>query len=368
MLVWLPVLAIGKTNAYILMLPLQVAMVCTCCYLMYCCAEMTIGREKPAVPVFVWLLGMVFLGLDPMITQNYSDIPAMFLISICAWLVLRIRDGGRWRVIQLFLLGLISMFGYSLKPQITFVLIGAVLAVLLPEGIRHFRKYRKLALCVLALVLGMAIGAGCASAAVNSLDLELLPERRVGPTHYLMMGLNPEGMGIYSDADMWISTNALNYELRTQANIDTILQRLHDTPLGEYALHFLRKQLTNYNDGSFAWFYTIRGGEIINWCDMPLTISALSAPIRDFYTGSGFVTFQGLANALWLALLLLGAIGGLTKKKDGLSSLRLTLLGLTLFQILFEASPRYLYAFAPVYCLMAGSGLAVLRDLRSPRT
>lgn len=171
MLVWLPVLAIGKTNAYIIMLPLQVAMVCTCCYLMYCCAEMTIGSEKPAVPVFVWLLGMIFLGLDPMITQNYSDIPAMFLISICTWLVLRIREGGKWRIVQLFLLGLISMFGYSLKPQITFVLIGAVLAVLLPEGIRHFRKYKKLALCVLALVLGMAIGSGCASAAVNSLNL-----------------------------------------------------------------------------------------------------------------------------------------------------------------------------------------------------
>ena len=362
-LVWFVTLAIGKTNAYVLMLPLQIAMITVCIHLMFVCAEMTCGRERPAVSAFVWLLAFVFIGLNPMITQNYSDIPAMLLIACCAYFTLCIRF-GRHRVRHLFLLGLLSLFGYSLKPQVTFVLIAAVLTVLLPEGIRHIRQYRRWLVCAASLLCGLVLGFAGAEAAVNSLPLQLNREAGVGIPHYLMLGLDTETMGMYSQEDYWISTSYATKAERTAGTLQLVAERVKEAGAGNMALLFLRKLLTNYNDGSFAWYYTIRGGEIINWCDMPLTIPGLSAAIRDFYTGSGFTVFQGLAQSVWLALLVLAALGGLRSTPDGLSVLRLAVLGLTLFQEIFEASPRYLYAYAPVYCLLAGGGLAYLLSRR----
>lgn len=94
---------------------------------------------------------------------------------------------------------------------------------------------------------------------------------------------------------------------------------------------------------------------------MPLTIPALAAPLRSLMLGEKKIILIHFFQALWLALLLFSAFS-CREKDDGLSVIRLTLLGHILFTLLFEANPRYLLCVLPLYCLLAASGLAGLAE------
>lgn len=41
----------------------------------------------------------------------------------------------------------------------------------------------------------------------------------------------------------------------------------------------------------------------------------------------------------------------------------LAVIGLTLFELLFEARARYLYTYVPVYCVLAALGMQEIRRL-----
>ena len=40
----------------------------------------------------------------------------------------------------------------------------------------------------------------------------------------------------------------------------------------------------------------------------------------------------------------------------------LSIAGLTLFEVLFEARARYLYTYAPVFCILAANGIEKLNS------
>lgn len=121
----------GMNAAYVLLLPVQCACSSIAIWCVYRCAMLTFARERPAAGVLAWVVAWLMLGLNPQITQNYSDVPAVALIGICSVLALRIRE-GRGVPLLLGLLSFISVIGYHLKPQICFVLIAAVPLVLIP--------------------------------------------------------------------------------------------------------------------------------------------------------------------------------------------------------------------------------------------
>ena len=77
-----------------------------------------------------------------------------------------------------------------------------------------------------------------------------------------------------------------------------------------------------------------------------------------------------MSQALWLATLLLCALAGLRGHAGDadvrgrvVCALMLTVLGLTLFEMLFEARARYLYSSLPVFVTLAMLGLGRLDGL-----
>ena len=64
--------------------------------------------------------------------------------------------------------------------------------------------------------------------------------------------------------------------------------------------------------------------------------------------------------AVWLLILLLCFCAGLGRVNDDnqkiYSVIFLAIIGLTAFELLFEARARYLYTYVPVYCILAGIG------------
>ena len=63
---------------------------------------------------------------------------------------------------------------------------------------------------------------------------------------------------------------------------------------------------------------------------------------------------------IWLTCLGLGILGVCYKNQKEKSVLMLSVIGLTIFELLFEARSRYLYAYVPLYILLAIYGVALL--------
>ena len=183
----------------------------------------------------------------------------------------------------------------------------------------------------------------------------------MGPSHYFMMGLNPDTDGVYSSDDCGFSFSITDKKLRTSENVRVAVERIKEYgPLGVFK-HCIKKTLVNYGDGTFFF-----GGEGTFYKIVyPEKNSYISQKLRDFFwrSGNGYMINATIKQFVWLFVLVI-SIGNARYlfKKDEISSdllyiVLLSIIGSGLFQLLFEARSRYLYIYAPYFIILAMTGL-----------
>ena len=64
---------------------------------------------------------------------------------------------------------------------------------------------------------------------------------------------------------------------------------------------------------------------------------------------------------IWLAVLAVGIFSIFRKEKE-VAVIMLSVIGLTVFELLFEARARYLYTYTPFYILLAAIGIQHFRS------
>ena len=69
--------------------------------------------------------------------------------------------------------------------------------------------------------------------------------------------------------------------------------------------------------------------------------------------------FSNFELMVWIAILFLGILSVFLNKKE-LSVIMLAVIGLTVFELLFEPRARYLYTYAPFYIILAVSGIQMI--------
>ena len=74
-----------------------------------------------------------------------------------------------------------------------------------------------------------------------------------GMSHFLMMGNNEEGGGVYSEDDVIYSKSFATPQERKKANIQRAFERIKDMGTVGYSRFLAKKILTVYNDGTYAW-------------------------------------------------------------------------------------------------------------------
>ena len=315
------------------------------------------------------LLYALLVGLSPWVTIPYSDSVGLFFpVALLAVLLMMKRD-GKTGLARMFLLAFLAVSGYRIKPQIIIVLIAAaMMASAAALAKRAFKPCRGTACRAAAFGAGALCAALACNAMAADVGVELDENKTFGPAHYLMMGLNTETFGAYAQRDVSASWRMEDKASRTAMNLETAAQRLGDMgPVG-LAQQVIRKTLTNYNDGTFCWGYEgVFFREIL-----PEPDGVLAPVLRDVYYGPDnghtggygrfFPFWQNGVQAVWLLTLALSALCAALVRDERLCVVMLTLIGLTLFETLFEARARYLYCFAPLYVMLAASGLDALRS------
>ena len=349
LIVWKLTLLLGGGSAYLPLLALNCAMTAAAFHLLHRTAELATGSR--AVAWLAWLLCVVFIGLNPIVSVIYSDVPAMLLICLGLYLTERFRRTEH-RPRTLALLGVTAVLAWKLKPQAAIVEIAAALLVLLPEAFTLRRAPLRVLKGAACLLLAAALTLGAVSALCAILPEASDPSLAVGPTHYLMMGLNPDTMGAYSAADLQLTESFAAGSDRVIGNLSIAWQRMKKMGFTGLLLHELRKLTTCSADGTLGWIEYVSPKGMPYWTETPLTMSAVSEPLRNaVQSDAWFCVWQ----ALWLGLLCFSLLSCF--RPDGLSLARLTVLGLILFLLIFETGSRYVFQASPLFCLLAASGL-----------
>ena len=321
---------------------------------LFLCARKLVGRRGA---VFALSLALSLVGFHYGVVCPYSDIYSMLAVMAFLYLYLcppKRGAAGAWAAVGM---GAVAAVGGKIKPQ---ALIPAIAVGMVELAYRRWDRERLLYLgkrlacfTVGALVALLAVEGLTRGLTGGVLTPELRAEKEVPFTHYLMMGLNPDTRGFFSSED-WAATHAIpGGAAKSAYHWRVIGQRLGDLgPLGLLGFLLEKARLI---------FHHVR---VDMWVRAPFpSQDPLSVAIQQAFCqgGAGFDVYQRLLQGLWVWLLALWVLPVVFcpdsfRDKAG-TALRLSVMGLALFELLFEGGPRYLFHQYPVFILLAVWGL-----------
>ena len=300
-----------------------------------------------------WIIFIAYIGVSPWVVIPYSDSLGLLFPILELWILVRLRFVQK-KLPYLISLGIIGSIGYHLKPQAGIVLIAAIVLFLI-EIVCENQKRKEKALCLATILIVFVLAGAIPKAIGNALNIPLDKNREFGATHFVMMGMNPEKRGIYSQEDCDYSHSFNDTASRKNGELSIIKERLAEYGAVGYIKLLNEKLLTTYGDGSFAW-----GLEGVFWREIPLQKNdGISELVRSFYYRDGefYGTFLTYMQCFWIAVLFLQLFNKTTKKCGIIPVIELSIIGLTIFELLFESRARYLYIYSPFYIFMAVCGV-----------
>lgn len=352
-------------------------------YLVYSVALELVKSKLTAL--FAFLFYCAYIGTSPWFSIPYSDATGiLFPIAILRLWQLANRNKSVIKKGALYAcIGILSFLGYHIKPQIIIVLIAIVILQLIKLFFVNLkqRTWREDAIKLGALALAFLLSTAAYNAFLSAQkDLQLDPQREYGISHFFMMGLNEERHGVWHEEDVAYSGSFATAEERAKGNWEKAIQRIKDYGVDGMLEHLTKKTLVNYGDGSFAWgvegtfFVEIPeepNGSVSRWFR-----SFVYAPwVSDgaYAQPSRFEDFLTLSQLAWIITLTLATVSFrfLLKRKneregDETAVMLLSLIGLTLFETLFEPRSRYLFTYAPFFIISASIGLFfILKALKA---
>lgn len=308
-----------------------------------------------------WLLYALFIGTSPWTIIPYSDSLAL-PIPILIFRLYQTSGTGWKRIAKWFLIGLFAYFGYKIKPQCLIVAIAMVILdisrIILCKKEKHelIKSAGKYAAFLLAVVVSSQI---YSYAILPATHMQVDPDKEIGYTHFIMMGLNSYNNGGYNADDVAFSKSFSNTKEREKENLRVVRERIAEYGTLGLIKHTVKKCLGNYGKGTFAW-----GNEGHFYSQIPEDKNTRLSPLLKniyYHNGKYYHYFSSFQQTVWLVLLtcMIGCIMLFRKKIPGRNSiciLALSLIGLTLFELIFESRARYLYIYAPFYIILAVIG------------
>lgn len=312
---------------------------------------------------FAWGVAIVytaFVGLSTWLMIPYSDSMALIFPTAVIAAEQAHRE-GRLGLTAWPLMGVLAALGCMIKPQAAIVAIAvAMLEMTRTIACGRWRAGVKRVSC---MALAFALLAGpVRQIAVDASPIPVQPERNMGMLHFVMMGLNEETNGVYDYDDVVLSCSALTRGERRAVQMEEIRRRLSSMTAGELLEHLKKKTLTNYADGTFAW--GCEGEFFSRWIeDKDEVLSPLLKSLIDTRHAHFQILLTWL-HSIWLALLLGCTLCGAAQLFGGgqesgaVGVMMLSIIGLTLFEWIFEARARYFFLYAPFYVLLGTYGWA----------
>lgn len=294
---------------------------------------------------------ILLIWISPWVSIPYSDsIGLIFPISILyLYLVL---DCKKFFILKIIGIGVLSTIGYFVKPQIIIISIALIIITIL-----YIKKdnYKVGIIVVFTLSLTFIVCITWINIFQKDNRLSINKEYEITYTHFIKMGLNNNTNGGYWHNDVEDSFSKATKMERQEENLNEIKLRVRNYGLLGLLKHQIKKTLTIYNDGTFGWglegrfYYKIKENDF-----------KMANHVRNFYYGDGeyYHIFKYITQGTWLLILFL-LIGNIFERNltNKIRVIYLALIGLFLFESIFEARSRYLYIYIPIFIVIATFGL-----------
>lgn len=300
--------------------------------------------KSKGISLVGWILYIALVGLSGWHVVVYTD--ALALVFPILILYIYQKWGGFYQ--KWLLITFLSYWGFKIKPTVIVVTIAIVLievfALLQNLNVEKIRRIGILSGLSVVLLFGNHFAY---SKAIESTGLKINPQLNTGALHMVMMGLNSFSDGGFYLDDVNLSTGILDKQMRTNAQKKRIEMRLREYGIPGFLEHMHKKSLVIFNDGSFAWgceggfFYKV-------YPDKNHLISPL---LKSIYLTSGenYIILLTLEQTLWITCLFM-SIGAIVLERNKFNSvLVLSLIGIIIFNLTFEARARYLYIYVPLF-------------------
>lgn len=321
-----------------------------------CTYRLTQSRR---ITMFAALLGTILICFSGFIVIPYSDTMAMPFPVLSLTCILFCKN----KYIKTALVAFFSALGGLLKPPVLIVLIAygtLCLCDLIKMRSRRQQMVREalLTACITALALLCVSGPYALLKKQLSLDTYFRADNALTMTHFLMMGANERTDGTYSEEDVTFSCSFPDVKTREQENLREYVRRLQSLGVSGTLSLLTRKHILSYNNGSFLW-----GGEGGFYQTANDRTDPFSVFLQEMYYGNlndpKSIRLLAVQQIIWLTILL--GIAGLPFYRGtncaAVSWMSLTLLGVTLYLLLFECRSRYLFVFTPLFICLFGAGI-----------
>lgn len=308
------------------------------------------------ISFFAYILSTIVITFSPWNIVCYSDSFGLIFPILLLYLYISNIEKNK----KIFLIIITAFIGFKIKPQ-TFIIF---IAIVIIEFIRLLKKdnktnYKKIIIPILCSFCFIFLFNFGMQKIYKYENITLNKELEKGFSHFLMMGSNDKSSGVWNAEDVDISSSVAKKSDRVKKNLDVYKSRIKEYKLTGYFNFLSRKMLVNYNDGTFAWGF--EGGFFLIKFSKISTISGLFRAI--YYENGRLNKYYSLfMHFIWLSIITTIFINSFmqlkSKKIDYLYLvLILTLVGLTIFELLFEARARYLYSNYPIYIITFIYGL-----------
>ena len=352
----------GESYSRMTLILLGCASISAACWLVY--KELSLLTER-RYALLGFVCCVVLAGLSPWMSIFYSDSMAIVFPVLTLYLYTKgsLEKAGKRGYVHKVLALLVCCIGYFIKPQ-CFIAVIAIIAVEF-IGVIRTRKKKDMGVFVSMLAVSLiclTLFSRLLTFAFESTGVPLNTELKYGMTHFLMMGMNEKDGGSYSEEDFYFSASFDTFKERSAGELREAGARVRAMgPVG-LGRHLCKKLLTVYHDGTFAW------GVEGNWYTKIVeNINTRMAPLLQsvyYPDGSRQEVFKTGAQAFWIFVLLFTTVSGFmslpAKKPAVVHVLKLTVVGFTLFELLFEVRARYVFLYVPFFCILAALGFGAL--------
>lgn len=334
-----------------------------------------VKQYDDSIASYIFISMCLLLGIGGLCITPYTDSFCLpFVVGQFA-VVCKINNGEKsvvrfgWQ----FLLGVLILCGYLIKPSSIIPMIAYVMLIIVQQLM--CKKVISLLLSLL-FMFGGVFFADCVWSLHESKMSVLKSDKSqsLPMTHFMMMGL--KGNGGFDSEDV---NNTLSFKTKQEKidyNISMIETRLSDYGPLEY-LNFLMKKSQNvFTDGSLGFDNDGSNGPFTQWTnqDVPDAWSAYTSTrfarnIASYYKHNerNHQTFRVLMQVFWVLFVAFMLYGTVRISRRALSInatedwgrffILLAIFGGVAFLMLFESGrSRYLIQFLPYLALLSGIG------------
>ncbi|MDO4902572.1 MAG: hypothetical protein Q4A21_03430 [bacterium] len=334
-------------------------------------------RFNLRVYVCVWILSVILVGLSPYISQFYTDSVGFFGVSI---IILSADFLTRKKnYLSALLLGIAIIFSFYMKAT-SFILVLAVFATL-------FLSFSKQYINKKSILIGLSILMGVFSGVIVNVilrskfselkyqDKNMIDRYAFDASHFLALGSLRGGNkydkcrnGEYCHEYVVDMISDGLKSSRFEKNIKVFKDSLRrDFPVG-YLGFAIDKIGRAFSKGSFLIWWDGESNKLnfLNQDKASRFIRRFLAVENNFEPTAGryFDKINYLWNATWFIVVVLITVGSYRGFKNAnkyniiiVTILSVAIVGIAMYQGLFESRARYLFLYLPFFMLMAGYGL-----------